>query len=57
MAYFQAGQAEKAIPHFESAVSLSQQPGHAALDASLYDAYGRALAAAGKPDPRQPCSS
>jgi protein O-GlcNAc transferase len=50
LAYFQAGQSEKAIPHFESAVSLSQQPGHTALDASFYDAYGHALAAAGKPD-------
>ncbi len=27
LAYFQAGDAAKAIPHFESAVSLSQQPG------------------------------
>jgi protein O-GlcNAc transferase len=50
LAYFQAAQPEKAVPHFESAVSLSQQPGHAALEASFYDAYGHALAAAGKPD-------
>ena len=50
LAYFQAGRPNKAIPHFESAVSLSQQPGQAALDASFYDAYGHALASAGKPD-------
>ena len=49
LAYFQAGQNDKAIPHFESAVSLSQQPGHAALEPSFYDAYGHALAAADKP--------
>ncbi|MGA9587750.1 MAG: tetratricopeptide repeat protein [Terracidiphilus sp.] len=50
LAYYQAGQFSKAIPHFESAVSLSQQAGHAAPVASFYDAYGHALAAAGKPD-------
>src|ERR1700739_1807028 len=42
LAYFQVGQNEKALPHFESAVSLSQQPGQAPLDASFYDAYGHA---------------
>ena len=50
LAYFQAGDSAKAIPHFESAVSLSQQPGHAALEASFYDAYGHALASTGRPD-------
>ena len=49
LAYLQAGDASKAIPHFDSALSLSQQPGHAAVDASFYDAYGRALAGVGKP--------
>ena len=50
LSYFQAGESAKAIPHFDSAISLSQQPRHAAVDASFYDAYGRALASAGKPD-------
>ncbi len=50
LAYFQAGDSAKSIPHFESAVSLSQQPGHAAPEPSFYDAYGHALAEAGKPD-------
>ena len=50
LAYAQAGEPQKAIPHFEAALSLSQQSGHAATDASVYDAYGHALASAGKPD-------
>src|ERR1700739_431127 len=50
LAYFQAGESAKAIPHFDAAISLSQQPGHPAVAASFYDAYGRALAGAGKPD-------
>jgi protein O-GlcNAc transferase len=49
LAYFQAGEYAKALPHFESALRLSQQPGHAPPEASFYDAYGRALAGAGKP--------
>ena len=40
----------KAIPHFQSAESLSRQTGHLAPDAAFYDAYGRALADVGKPD-------
>ena len=50
LSYAQAGQPAKAIPHFESAVKLSQRPGHPAVDPSVYDAYGRTLAAAGKPE-------
>jgi protein O-GlcNAc transferase len=50
LAYVQANQPILAIPHFASALSLSRQAGHAALDASFYDAYAHALAAAGKPD-------
>jgi len=50
LAYAQGGAPAKAIPHFQAALSLSQLPGHAALGASFYDAYGRALAAQGKPD-------
>ena len=47
-AYRQAGQEAKAIPHFEAAVRAAQQPGHKALDAGFYDAYGRALASMGR---------
>src|SRR5579864_2364831 len=50
LAYSQAGEPALAIPHFESALSLSQQPRHTAPEASFYDAYGHALAAIGKPD-------
>jgi protein O-GlcNAc transferase len=50
LAFAQAGEPAKAIPHFHSAESLSRQAGHPALDASFYDAYGRALAAVGRPD-------
>lgn len=49
-AYAQAGEAAKAVPHFRAAETLSHQAGHAGLDAPFYDAYGRALATAGKPD-------
>ncbi len=50
MAYAQAGEAAKAIPHFRAADAISKQPEQAGLDAPFYDAYGRALAKAGKPD-------
>jgi protein O-GlcNAc transferase len=50
IAYAQAGEPAKANPHFQAAISLSHLPRHAALPASFYDAYARALAAAGKPD-------
>ena len=50
LAYVQAGEASRAVPHFKAAESLSHQAGHAPVDASFYDAYGRALAGAGKPD-------
>ncbi len=50
LAYFQGGDPVKAIPHFDAAISLSQQPGHAAVAASFYDAYGRVLAGTGKPE-------
>ena len=49
LAYSQAGESVKAIAHFESVLSLSKQSGHAP-DASFYDAYGHALAAAGRSD-------
>ncbi len=50
LAYHQSGNEAAAIPHFESAIALADRPGNPAVDASLYDAYGRALAATGKPD-------
>jgi protein O-GlcNAc transferase len=50
LAYARAGEAAKAIAHFQSAERLSRQAGHPGLDASFYDAYGRALAGLGKPD-------
>src|SRR6185437_14357981 len=50
LAYVQANQPALAIPHFSLALSHARQAGHAALDASFYDAYAHALAAAGKPD-------
>jgi len=50
LAYAQAGEPAKAVPHFQAAEGLSHQAGHAAVDASFYDAYGRALASAGRPD-------
>ena len=49
LAYAQAAEPAKALPHFQSAESLSHQAGHAPLDASFFDAYARALAASGKP--------
>jgi len=49
MAYEQAGAAAKAIPHFEKALTLTKQPGHAAVGEGFLEAYGRALAAVGKP--------
>jgi len=50
LAYAQAGESAKAIPHFQAAEALSKKPEHAGLDAPFYDAFGRALASAGKPD-------
>lgn len=50
LAYHQSGNDATAIPHFESAVALAGRPGNPPVAASLYDAYGRALAATGKPD-------
>jgi len=49
MAYAQAGEAAKAIPHFRTADEISKQPQQAGLDPPFYDAYGRALAKAGRP--------
>src|SRR5450631_149294 len=50
LAYVQAGDAAKSIAHFAAALDLSKKPGHAPVDAAFDDAYGHALAAAGKPD-------
>ena len=50
LAYYQAGEPAIALPHFEAALSLSQWSGHPAAKASFFDAFGRALAGAGKPD-------
>ena len=50
LAYHQAADEAKAIPHFEAAIALAQQPGNPAVEASFYDAYGHALAATGQPD-------
>lgn len=50
LAYHQAGDDQKAIPHFAAALKLADRPGQPRLDASFFDAYGRALASAGKPD-------
>ncbi len=47
VAYARAGQPEKALPHFEKALSLSRQ-GSEPANAALYDAYARALAAVGR---------
>lgn len=41
----QAGQAAKALPHFEAALRTAKE----SLSPAFYDAYGRALAANGKP--------
>jgi protein O-GlcNAc transferase len=49
LAYEHAGEAAKSIPHFERALSLSKQPGHVAISEGFLEAYGRALAAVGKP--------
>ena len=50
LAYARAGQTAKAIPHFDAAMHLAQEPGQPPVGAAFYDAYGRALAAVGKPD-------
>ena len=49
LAYARAGQPNKAIEHFQAAINLSHLPNHTAPGPSFYDAYARALAAAGKP--------
>jgi tetratricopeptide (TPR) repeat protein len=48
LAYAQAGEVGKAIPHFAAAYAASQKPGQAAADAEFCEAYARALAAANK---------
>ena len=50
LAYHQAGNDAKAIPHFATAITLADQPGQSAVEASFYDAYGHALATIGRPD-------
>ena len=49
-AYVQAGELAKSIAHFEKTLSLSRLPGHVPVNEAMYEAYGRALAAIGKPD-------
>lgn len=49
LAYAQAGQPAKAIPHFDAILRLSHAAGHAPVDPAFYDAYGHALAGASKP--------
>ena len=50
LSYHRAGDDEKAIPHFATALKLADRPGQPAVEASFYDAYGHALAATGKAD-------
>ena len=50
LAYAQAGESAKAIPHFQAAESLSRQPGHAGARCGFLRRVWRALAAVGKPD-------
>ena len=50
LAYAQTGQPDKAIPHFELAVQLTDKPSEAKMSAPFYEAYAHALAATGKPD-------
>ena len=49
-AYTQAGATTAALPHYAAALKLAAEPGQAALDASFYEGYGRALAASDRPD-------
>ncbi|MGO9434474.1 MAG: tetratricopeptide repeat protein [Terracidiphilus sp.] len=49
MAYAASGDAAKAISHFEAALHPVDGSAPAQMDASFYDAYGHALAAAGRP--------
>ena len=49
LAYLETGETTKAIVHFDAALQLSKKPGQAPLTAPVYDAYGRALSASGKP--------
>ena len=44
----QAGEAAKAMPHFEEVLRLAQRAGQPQPDATFYGTYARALAAAGK---------
>lgn len=48
LAYARVGNAAKAIPHFEAAVT-ARATGQGSLDAGFFDAYARALAATGRP--------
>ena len=50
LVYAQAARRHGRCLTFQAAEALSHQARHAPLEASFYDAYGRALAAAGKPD-------
>ena len=49
-AYVQAGEMPSALSHYAAALKLAVQPGQPALSAEFYEGYGRALAAAGRPD-------
>ena len=50
VAYAQTGATAKAIPHFEMALQLADKPSQTPMNAMFYEAYGRALAATGKPN-------
>ncbi len=47
LAYAASGEPAKAIPHFEAVLRLAERPGQSQPDATVYDGYARALAAAG----------
>lgn len=48
LAHAQAGEPDKAIAHFEATLRLAEAAKRTPLEASFYDSYARALAAAGK---------
>jgi protein O-GlcNAc transferase len=50
MAYAAAGDAAKAIPHFEAALHSASDAAPAKMNAAFYDEYGHALAAVGRPE-------
>jgi len=50
LAYAAAGNAAKAIPHFVAALHAKGGAGSTEADVTLFDAYGRALAAVGRLD-------